>query len=192
MVREEDVIFADRLGVDSVGFVREPSSPRHVTLERAIELAGLLGPYVARCLVYRHCDEIPPRNFIVQAQTFSERVWESDVPKIQVLTSEPAVAFDRESLGSRISAILFDGAKGGVVGGSGQTCDWDYVARVRASIDLPVVLAGGLTTNNIQAAIQQVRPYAVDVSSGIESSPGVKDHDLMARFVELAQSVLLS
>ena len=77
-------------------------------------------------------------------------------------------------------ALLLDAYRPGVPGGTGETFDW---SRIPATLEKPVILAGGLTANNIAAAVTQVAPYAVDVSGGIEASPGVKEAELMAAFV---------
>ncbi|HAT48915.1 MAG TPA: N-(5'-phosphoribosyl)anthranilate isomerase, partial [Alphaproteobacteria bacterium] len=83
--------------------------------------------------------------------------------------------------GYRVAAILYDAKVSGVQGGSGRSFDWSLLAHHPGNA--PVILAGGLHPGNVAHAITQVRPYAVDVSSGVESSPGVKDHALMKRFV---------
>lgn len=189
--REEDVKFADQLGVHAIGFVREPASPRFVSLERVYELVAYAGPFVTRCLVYRHCDEIPEPGFIVQAESFSDRVMQSDIPKVVVLPGHISSKKGLSKINDRVGSVLFDGAKDGYLGGSGQTCDWEFVKEAVDESKLPVILAGGLKPENIREAIEAVHPYAVDVSSGIELAPGIKDHDRMARFVESVQSVLL-
>ncbi|HET7063293.1 MAG TPA: phosphoribosylanthranilate isomerase, partial [Rudaea sp.] len=81
--------------------------------------------------------------------------------------------------------FLFDGNEAGEQGGSGKLFDW---AQLPASLSAPVILAGGLTPENVGAAISAARPYAVDVSSGIESAPGVKDLEKMRRFVAAVRS----
>ena len=70
-----------------------------------------------------------------------------------------------------------------MLGGSGETFDWSLAVRAKALTDRPLILAGGLTPENVQAALEAVRPYAVDVSSGVESSPGIKDHAKIKAFV---------
>ena len=75
----------------------------------------------------------------------------------------------------------------GQFGGTGKTVDWDFAAEIVEVLPKPVILAGGLTPDNVGEAIRKVRPYAVDVSSGIESSPGVKDHAKMKDFIQAAK-----
>jgi phosphoribosylanthranilate isomerase len=86
----------------------------------------------------------------------------------------------------RVDFHLFDGHREGSPGGTGESFDWELLAGRRSAI--PMILAGGLTPDNVAEAISIVRPYAVDVASGVESAPGVKDHALMAAFVEAASS----
>jgi phosphoribosylanthranilate isomerase len=81
---------------------------------------------------------------------------------------------------------LLDAHRPGVLGGSGESFDWELVADRRS--DVPLILAGGLTPDNVADAIAVARPFAVDVASGVEAEPGIKDHSLMAAFADTAQA----
>jgi phosphoribosylanthranilate isomerase len=81
---------------------------------------------------------------------------------------------------------LFDAQRAGVPGGSGESFDWELVAHRRSGV--PLIVAGGLTPDNVGEAIEVARPFGVDVASGIEAQPGVKDHALMSAFAEAAQA----
>jgi phosphoribosylanthranilate isomerase len=94
-------------------------------------------------------------------------------------TVESVVAAD-----PRCSAILLDAFSEHGFGGTGILIDWDFAAEVVRASTRPVILAGGLTPLNVAEAISRVRPYAVDVSSGVEISPGIKDHDAIEAFAE--------
>jgi phosphoribosylanthranilate isomerase len=95
----------------------------------------------------------------------------------------------REIAGMTPSAILIDAAAPGIYGGSGQTADWRLVARYRDWIgEMPLILAGGLTPDNVAAAIALVRPHAVDVASGVEASPGKKDPVKLRDFIAAARA----
>jgi phosphoribosylanthranilate isomerase len=83
---------------------------------------------------------------------------------------------------------LFDGHRAGLPGGTGESFDWELLAGRRSAV--PMILAGGLTPANVAEGISVVRPYAVDVASGVESAPGVKDHELMAEFAHAAGGVV--
>ena len=85
-----------------------------------------------------------------------------------------------------IDAVLLDAAVRGQYGGTGKTIDWDSVAEISNQIELPIVLAGGLTPDNVQQAIRVSQAQAVDVASGVESAPGIKDRSQMQRFVQQA------
>jgi phosphoribosylanthranilate isomerase len=82
-----------------------------------------------------------------------------------------------------VGAILLDTYHKDMLGGSGEAFDWSLAARVKALTDRPIILAGGLTPENVKEALDAVRPYAVDVASGVEASPGVKDHAKLKAFI---------
>lgn len=95
-----------------------------------------------------------------------------------------------------VSAVLLDSAAGGRLGGSGRICDWEAIAEVRRMGALdglpPVMLAGGLTPDNVAAAVRTVRPSGVDVSSGVEQAPGIKDHERVRSFIQAARQAASS
>lgn len=95
----------------------------------------------------------------------------ADAPDLQAVTRRYASA----------SALLLDGHGAGEMGGSGRAFDWQ---AARAQLQLPLILAGGLNAENVSQAISQARPYAVDVSSGVEQSPGIKDAEKIRKFIE--------
>ena len=84
-----------------------------------------------------------------------------------------------------IDALVLDTLVPGHKGGTGQTCDWHSAASIVQSVEVPVFLAGGLTPENVTQALSVVKPFGVDVSSGVESSPGCKDHEKISRFIRL-------
>jgi phosphoribosylanthranilate isomerase len=85
-------------------------------------------------------------------------------------------------------AILIDGYQKGLLGGTGQTAPWELLANYRP--DVPLILAGGLTPENVAEAVRVVRPYGIDVASGVESGPGLKDVDKIKRFIDNARSAV--
>lgn len=187
--RAQDVEQAALLGVDALGFVMWPKSARGITPEklRALSLqvpafATRVGLFVnqpaeliEQCLPYLdviqfHGDE--PASFCQQF----------DRPWIKALRMRDGIDLHHAAAEySQAQALLLDAYSPGVPGGTGETFDW---SRIPAALEKPVILAGGLTAENIGAAIDQVTPYAVDVSGGIEASPGVKSVALMASFVK--------
>lgn len=192
--RREDVEAAIQLGADAVGFVFEPTSPRFVGPQKSRALLSGLPPLVERVAVFGLFSQRMPFRLIrlVQATDFSlsfrpER-------RIQALRVQPGTSA-REVMSitqdliadSGCEALLLDGYTTRALGGAGEKIDWAVAAEVVAAFAKPVILAGGLTPENVAEAIKLVRPYAVDVSSGVESKPGIKDYEKMRHFIEAAK-----
>ena len=186
----EAALAAAEHGASAVGFVFA-TSPRRVTPKQAARLAACLSPGIATVAVFRHPTE----------QEVKEVLGEFSADLIQV---EPGpVAQSATGAGVRLLPVLHDGPElmdrlcalgpeqlNGVLleaagrGGSGIRPDWSRAERLAQRV--PLVLAGGLTPTNVRQAIHQVRPAAVDVSSGVESRPGNKDPGLIREFIRLA------
>ncbi len=180
-------------GADAVGFVFSPS-PRRVTIEQALALRRRIPSFVSRVAVF--ADPAPEEvRWILDA--FDPDAVEADeqsVRALRPLVGERAlpVFHDGPGVMDRIRRFLDEGPKpGGVVldgarSGAGIAADWDVAARVARLVH--VVLAGGLNPGNVGQAIRTVRPFAVDVSSGVESSPGQKDPARIAAFIAAVRS----
>ncbi len=184
-----DVAAAAQAGADAVGFVVAPSSVRHVTVEEAAAFgAGFEG---ARFLV---TVDLPAHRLLAAAeaarvtgvQPHGEHAAEA---ALGALGAGLEVLFPvrvSAGLGIDLSDVpdgaipLLDTAVAGVHGGTGRSFDWSAAA----GLGTPVVLAGGLSPDNVAAAVTLASPWGVDVSTGIERAPGVKDHQTMRRFVE--------
>ena len=173
--------------VDAIGFVFAPSV-RRVDTARANELAAPARRKVACVAVTRH----PTRAEVDEILgAFRPDILQTDLDDIEALNlprelsvlpvlrpgPKPACAIPRR--------VLFEGP----VSGSGQTTDWDAAAEL--ALRLEVILAGGLNPRNVAAAVRQVRPFGVDVSSGIEDRPGVKNTELIEQFVAAARMAAL-
>ncbi|MFZ5756200.1 MAG: phosphoribosylanthranilate isomerase [Pseudomonadota bacterium] len=191
ITRAEDALAAAALGADAVGFVFWPQSPRAVTPEQAQAIIAGLPPFVtpvalfvdpapadvqaaiaAGCaLLQFHGDESPA--FCAQFR----HPWIKAV-RVGPETDVRAAARGHAAAGAR--GLLLDTLVAGTPGGTGQRFDWALVPR---DLALPVILAGGLTPENVADAIRTVRPYAVDVSGGVEQSKGIKDRVRMAAFL---------
>jgi phosphoribosylanthranilate isomerase len=188
LTRSNDALRAARLGADAIGLVFYPPSSRAVTVEQAREVVAALPAFVTVVglfldparehvegtlanlpidLLQFHGDE-PPE--------FCESFGKSYIKSLPMAGPVDLDAAARRYKRSR--GLLLDAHARGEAGGQGKSFDWCPV-----DISLPVVLAGGLTPDNIGRAIETVRPWAVDVASGVESSPGIKDHERMAAFV---------
>ena len=195
ITRLEDALLAAELGADALGFNLWPGSKRHIDVGVAREIVDRLPPFVTAVGVFVNQ---PPSEVLTLAaeaglaavQLHGDEPWE-DVNGYPLPAVKAVRLSGRESLLNlhryRVRAYLLD-APGAGFGGSGTTCDWQLAAEVAARSN--VILAGGLTPDNVAEAIRAVRPWAVDVASGVESSPGVKDPEKLRRFVERAQKEL--
>jgi phosphoribosylanthranilate isomerase len=192
ITRLEDALLAARLGADALGFNFWRGSKRHVAPAAAREMVRSVPPELATFGVFVN----PSRDELLAA------VAESGVGAVQLHGDEPpalcvglpvpvvkairvADAHALAQLASyEVQAFLLDSASPGY-GGSGTTFDWTLAAEVAR--ELPVVLAGGLVPENVAEAIRTVRPIAVDVASGVESAPGVKDPAKLESFIRRAK-----
>ena len=193
----DDAAAAVDCGVDALGFIFHPPSPRFVSPEEAKviidRLSGhpvckvgvflnhryqLINEVVSYCgfdMIQLHGDESPAfcarfrREMIIKAVS-------------------PETADDLLKLEEyRVRAFLLDTRKGALYGGTGRTCDWDLAAALARH--RPLVLAGGLGPDNVQEAIRKVAPGAVDLNSGVEAEPGIKDHGKMRLAVERVRAL---
>lgn len=196
MTRGEDVDAAARLGVDAVGLVFHATSPRHVSLAQARELVARLPAFVTVTGLF-----LDPTREAVQLVLDEVRV---DLLQFHGgETPEFCSGFNRRyikavPMGSQVdiqeyarryadaAALLLDSHAAGHKGGTGMTFEW---SRVPKFIGPPLILAGGLKPGNVAAAIGRIHPYGVDVSSGVERAPGIKDAQRMAEFIAEVNSV---
>jgi phosphoribosylanthranilate isomerase len=188
VTRAEDALAAVRLGADALGFNFWPGSRRHLNSAVAREIIALLPPFVTSVGVFVNQPEGEMRAIAAEAgiQVFQlhgdeppELCARLPLPVVKAIPVDQVRSLSR-LLSYEVSAFLLDTPSRGY-GGSGEPFDWSLAEGV--SEVAPVILAGGLTPENVAEAIRAVRPYAVDVASGVESSPGVKDMDKMSRFV---------
>jgi len=190
LTREADVDAAVEAGADAIGFVLYPGSKRAVSADRAAGLARRLPPFVTPVLLFVNA----AAGQVAQALTLlpqallqfhgDETPAECDAPGRAYLR---AVRM-REGVDLLDSAHRFPHALGFLLdahvegyGGAGKAFDWSLIPR---DVGVPVVLSGGLSPANVTDGVVRVRPWAVDVSSGVESAPGIKDAALMRRFCQ--------
>jgi phosphoribosylanthranilate isomerase len=192
MTNLEDAQVACEMGADAIGFIFYPKSPRYIEPEIAALISGQLPPQVLRVAVtvnmslgevqaveaifrpnwwqlhgeegIAHCRAMEPRELI---KVFGMPM-NPDLP--------PAQDYP-------VHGFLLDKASP-AYGGTGETIDWKAAAEFKKAQKLPVFLSGGLSVDNIRQAIEVVEPYGVDVCSGVEASPGKKDHRKMKEFIE--------
>jgi phosphoribosylanthranilate isomerase len=192
VTRLEDALLAARLGADAIGFNFWPRSKRHVAPADAAAMVRGLPAGIATFGVFVD----PTRDELLAAVARSGvgavQLHGDEPPGLCVGLPVPAVkairVSDRHALAQlasyEVQAFLLDSASPGY-GGSGRTFDWSLAAEVAR--ELPVLLAGGLTPENVAEAVRTVRPLGVDVASGVESAPGVKDAARMEAFIRRAK-----
>ncbi len=195
VTRPGDVESAVAAGADAVGFVLYERSPRFVPLERLRELTALVPPGVLRVGVVVNA----PLQRVLRAaaagglDVIQFHGDESDALLVGFAAARVWRAVRLES-GANVETaarcpaerLVVDAGDGALRGGTGKVCDWSLAAELARR--RPVLLAGGLTPANVAGAVRQVRPWGVDVSSGVEAAPGVKDSDLVREFVAAARA----
>ena len=192
--RPGDIRLACELGADAIGFVFARQSSRQVEAEQARAMRQALAPLVDAVALFMDNPAEHVREVIRQVRPTLLQFHGSEddafcrsfgVPYMKAIAMGSEIAQQHPgTLHSRYPAaagFLFDSHGEGEPGGSGEAFDW---ARIPAGVQKPFVLAGGLSPGNVFDAIQSTLPWGVDVSSGIESAPGIKDGDMMRRFVE--------
>jgi phosphoribosylanthranilate isomerase len=197
ITRREDAEEAERLGAWAIGLQHWADSPRRCDPATAAEIGAALRRRLAVVGVFVNA----PLDEVVRAaenesltmlqlhgdegpafcQEAARRTGLKVIKAIRVRSAADVQAAEA----FRTDFHLLDAHRPGIPGGTGESFDWDLLAGRRTEI--PLVLAGGLRPDNVGEAIEAARPFAVDVASGVESAPGVKDHGLMAEFVERAQ-----
>ncbi len=190
ITREQDALDAIQLGADAVGLVFYPPSPRAVTIEQAAEIVRRLPPFVTVVALFVDAsreditatlDQV--RIDLIQFhgnETLADcrgynRPW---IKAVRMRENTDLYAIKKRYPSA--SALLLDAYQAGKPGGTGAIFDW---SRIPIDIAPSIILAGGLSAENIESAIQQVKPYAVDVSGGVEQSKGIKDPNKIAAFM---------
>jgi phosphoribosylanthranilate isomerase len=185
VTRAEDLTVAVELGVDAVGFVLWPDSPRGISIETAARLIAGLPTVITPVGVF-----VRPTRGEVQRAIEVGGIRTAQIhgtADLSVATGLPCDCWLAASLGSDVlsavtgATILLDAADPERHGGTGNTIDWNAAGRLAAA--RRIFLAGGLTPENVGEAIRRARPYGVDVSSGIEDRPGIKNVAAMRAFV---------
>ncbi|MBX9675145.1 MAG: phosphoribosylanthranilate isomerase [Methylotenera sp.] len=191
ITRIEDALEAVRCGADAIGLVFYSASPRYVTVQQAQQIVATLPPFVSIValfvnatqseieavistvrvdIVQFHGDETAPE---------CERIKLPYFKAIRVKPDTNLLQYEVEF--SSAKALLLDTYSDSAYGGTGHVFDWDLIPK---NMTKPVILAGGLTAENVGLAIEKVKPYAVDISGGVELSKGVKDAKKMADFMQ--------
>lgn len=192
-----DALAAVENGADALGFVFHGPSPRAVSQPAAAAIIRQLPPAVVKVGVFVNAS----KDFVLRAVTecgLNLLQFHGDEPpeyclQFGIMSMKAFRIRNAESLrplpAYRTDAWLLDACAPGKPGGTGETFNWDLAVEA-GKLGRPIFLAGGLTPENVAAAIIQVRPYAVDVSSGVESAPGKKDHAKLKAFIHAAKTAV--
>ncbi|ARS53722.1 phosphoribosylanthranilate isomerase [Kushneria konosiri] len=188
LTREADIDAAIKAGADALGFVMWPGSKRALTPERLEQLSARVPPFVTRVGLF--VDQAPDliancAPWLDMLQFHGEEPPEAcelyGMSWLKALRMRDDIdLYQQAERYHRARGLLLDAYRPGVPGGTGEVFDW---SRVPDDLALPIILAGGLSPENIAQAVHQVSPYGVDVSGGVEASAGVKDHELIQAFV---------
>jgi phosphoribosylanthranilate isomerase len=190
ITRVEDAGVAITAGCDAIGLVFYPPSPRHLSLDKAAEIVASIPPFVSVVGLFVDAEPEEIKTVLTHVRLDVLQFHGDETPEQCGLYDVPYMKAIRVKAGTNLlqyaeqfkqaRALLLDAYLEGVPGGTGQIFDWKVIPE---SLPLPVVLAGGLTAENVTAAIRQVQPYAVDVSGGVEINKGIKDAAKIAAFM---------
>lgn len=196
MTRIEDALLAARLGADAIGVVLTARSKRRVTIAQAQAIVRALPPFVTSVALFMDDDAAFVREAIdaIQPDLMQFHGAESDDWCAQfgrrylkaIAMGEGAAALPSLRRYPGAAGLLLDGHGLGEAGGSGKAFDWSLMPN---ELTQPLILAGGLTPANVADAIRIAHPWGVDVASGIESAPGIKDAHKLADFIAAARQV---
>ena len=199
ITRPEDALAAAVSGADAIGLNFYPESPRFIDTDTAAAIISVLPPFVNKVGLFVNQNETEIQSILNQVsldylqfhgEESPEECGRYDIPYIKSIRMNDEVKLISEvERYERSSCLLLDAHVEGMAGGTGQTFDWD---KIPASLNRPIILAGGLTPDNVKTAITRVRPYGVDVSSGVEKAKGIKDPDKISAFIREVIALNLS
>jgi phosphoribosylanthranilate isomerase len=188
ITRAADALAAAQAGADAIGLVFYPPSPRYLSLERAREIRDVLPPFVQTVALFVNADgaqvsqvigRVHPAMLQFHGDEAPDFCAQFGLPFVKACRMKPGVsALEYLRPFSRAAAWLFD-SHVPEYGGVGESFDWSLIPAT----DKPVILSGGLSRDNVAPAIRRVRPWGVDVSSGVESAKGVKDAAKISAFI---------
>lgn len=190
----EQALMAQRAGADALGLVIYPKSSRHVDMQRAAEIRQQIGESVLAVALLVNADrtqveqviaEVKPDVLQFHGDETPEFCQQFNFPFIRAIRMREGLDLDAEVAAYQApGGFLFDAWSADQYGGTGHRFDWN---RLPSHRDYPLILAGGLTPQNVASAVQLVAPDMVDVSGGVESAPGIKDPVKVAEFINQAK-----
>ncbi len=192
----DNALLAVELGADALGFIFYPGSPRCVKVSEAADICNQLPPFVTRVGVFVDELEYEIEKALNECLLTALQFHGEEPPGFCVKFPAKSIKAIRvrgeESLRVAaeydVDALLLDAYDARAQGGTGQTIDWALAARAGEFVQKPVILSGGLKPENVADAIRIVKPYAVDVASGVERAPGKKDEDKLRKFFEACRN----
>ena len=191
ITRVADALAAAEAGADAIGLVFYPPSPRHVEIGQAVEIVRQLPPFVTTVALFVNAEDRVIADVVRDVGVDLLQFHGDETPAfcarhgrpwLRALRMRPDIDLrqEAESFGAA-RGLLLDAYRPGVPGGTGDTFDWQ---RVPQDLAPRVILAGGLDPANVGSAVQALRPYAVDVSGGVEAEKGIKDPDKIRAFID--------
>lgn len=196
ITRVEDALAAAHGGADALGLVFYEKSPRHVSVQQAAELANIIPPFVTTVGLFVNPSADEVRNVLHHVPLDVLQFHGEEEPEFCEQFGRPYLKAVRVRQGVDLlqcaaryrsaQGLLLDAYIEGTHGGTGESFDW---ALIPHDLLLPVILSGGLHAGNVAEAIKQVRPYAVDVSSGVEAAKGIKDTAKVAAFINEVNNI---
>ena len=195
ITRHEDAQVAVQAGAAALGWVFVPGTPRYVSVEHAAAIVQEVPPMVTRVGLFVDADPAWILQVIQEVGLDTIQLHGEESPefcrqfrgKVKVMKAfrvrGPETVERLSDYSTAADAFLLDAYVPGVAGGTGATFDWTQAVAAR-SVGRPIILAGGLTPENVAEAVRRVQPFAVDVSSGVEASPGKKDPAKVLRFLQ--------
>jgi len=194
---EVDAQAAVDAGADAIGFMFYEESPRFITIEQAKTISAALPPHIMRVGVFVNADEAfinrALNECLLNILQFHGDETPEDCGRFPIMTLKAFRVQGPETLevmqSYSTAGFLLDAYSKDALGGTGETFNWDLAVQAQ-KFRRPIFLGGGLTPDNVVEAVQKVEPFAVDVSSGVESEPGKKDAVKMQAFVESAKGAL--
>ena len=192
ITNKEDALDAVSLGADALGFIFHKPSPRYISPEKVEEIVMFLPPFIHVVGVFvnnskEDIEEIVDRCRLNLIQLHGEESPQfcMEMPRRVIKAtrvSEPDDLLSITQYQGVVSSILLDTKVKGVYGGTGKTFDWGLALEAK-EYDTPLILSGGINANNIEKALKMVGPYGIDICSGVEKEPGIKDYNKMQELI---------
>jgi|SaaInlStandDraft_6_1057023.scaffolds.fasta_scaffold23797_2 phosphoribosylanthranilate isomerase len=194
----EDALDAISLGVNAIGFIFYKHSSRYISPEKAEEIVLNLPPFVHTVGVFVNQEKDEVNDIVKRCKLDIVQLHGDESPSFcmdmtrRVIKAIPVADLDDLNqiikYQGLVSGILLDTKDRDNYGGTGRSFDWGIALKAK-EFDMPLILAGGVNISNIQRAIRLINPYGIDISSGVELSPGKKDYNKMKEFLEVAHTL---